>query len=364
MPHNEGEKSSGIPRLPGRRGAKTQTLRLRPLTSPRALASPVPRPSPSPPLPPRRPQPKQTLRPAAAAAPPAKSEEANRPTPMASWHDGLAAPLRVLISPRPLDASAQGNVLSLRHPRSGDETGYLFINDQLQEINWFKERYGAWFLGDYVCEDGGLYYCTPVDPIFIFLPIFEAARMSNGKDPGKYRQLDEILYIEGYPGYQQLMSVAGHHMELVCEVKEVANMKFFRLDDSKVLSWLCCKVHNLKEVFLKLGKNYAAQAEKERLKEAVQMIREYLKDEPWLTLLCKKLQLDLNEIINDVTTKTSEASFYADSSPAPARPSESKEANGSAKSSRGRPAKKPKTEVGSKNIKDMFRRVTRSGSGS
>jgi hypothetical protein len=26
------------------------------------------------------------------------------------------------------------------------------------------------------------------------------------------------------------------------------------------------------------------------VKEAVQMIREYLKDEPWLTLLCKKLQ--------------------------------------------------------------------------
>ncbi|PUZ69709.1 hypothetical protein GQ55_2G132600 [Panicum hallii var. hallii] len=38
----------------------------------------------------------------------------------------------------------------------------------------------------------------------------------------------------------------------------------------------------------------------------------YLKDEPWLTLLCKKMQLDMNEIINDVTTKTSEASFYAD----------------------------------------------------
>lgn len=188
--------------------------------------------------------------------------------------------------------------------------------------------------------------------------------MSNGKDPGKFRQLDEILYVEGYPGYQQLMSVVGHHMELVCEVKEVANMKFFRLDDSKVLSWLCCKVCNLKEVFPKLGKNYAAQEEKEQLKEAVQMIREYLKDEPWLTLLCKKLQLDMNEIIKDTTTKTSEASFYADSSPAPACPSESKVANGSAKSSKGRPVKKPKTEVGSKNIKDMFRRVTRSGSGS
>ncbi|XP_066345369.1 uncharacterized protein [Miscanthus floridulus] len=283
---------------------------------------------------------------------------------MASWHDSLAAPPRVLISHRPSDASSQGTVLSLQHPRSGDETGYLFIDGQLQEINWFKERYGAWFLGDYVCEDGGLYYCTPVDPIFIFLPTFEAARMSNGKDPGKFRQLDEILYVEGYPGYQQLMNVASHHMELVCEVKEVSNMKFFRLDNSKVLSWLCCKVYNLKEVFPKLGKNYAAQAEKEQFKEAVQMIREYLKDEPWLTLLCKKLQLDINEITVDATTKTGEASFYADSCPAPALPSESKTANGGAKSSKGRPAKKPKTEVGSKNIKDMFRRVTRSGSGS
>jgi len=43
--------------------------------------------------------------------------------------------------------------LSCHEP--GDETGYLFIDGQLQEINWFKERYGAWFLGDYVCE--GMY---------------------------------------------------------------------------------------------------------------------------------------------------------------------------------------------------------------
>uniref|UniRef100_A0A804MEN5 Ribonuclease H2 subunit B wHTH domain-containing protein n=1 Tax=Zea mays TaxID=4577 RepID=A0A804MEN5_MAIZE len=193
---------------------------------------------------------------------------------------------------------------------------------------------------------------------------WEIMFVKNDKDPGKFRQLDEILYVEGYPGYQQLMNVANHHMELVCEVKEVSNMKFFRLDNSKVLSWLCCKVYDLKEVFPKLGKNYAAQTEKEKLKEAVQMIREYLKDEPWLALLCKKLQLDINAITVDATTKTAEASVYADSCPAPALPSESKTANGGAKSSKGRPAKKAKTEVGSKNIKDMFRRVTRSGSGS
>jgi hypothetical protein len=35
--------------------------------------------------------------------------------------------------------------------------------------------------------DGGLYYCTPVDPIFIFLPTFEAARMS-------VRAIDELFF--------------------------------------------------------------------------------------------------------------------------------------------------------------------------
>uniref|UniRef100_M8C5S3 Ribonuclease H2 subunit B n=1 Tax=Aegilops tauschii TaxID=37682 RepID=M8C5S3_AEGTA len=261
---------------------------------------------------------------------------------MALWCENMSLPPRVLVAPQ-------------------EETQYLFTDGQLHEFNWFKERYGSWFLGDYVCEDGSVYYCTLVDPIFILLPLFEAARMSNGKDLGKFRQLDEILYIEGYPGYQHLMSIAGKHMELVCEVKEVANMKFFRLDDSKVLTWLCCKVHSIKEAISKLGKNYAAQGERELLKEAVQIIRENLKDEPWLTVLCKKLQLDINEI-NDMA-KTNNTSFCADSSPvpAPARPSEGSVGNGSAKSSKGRPAKKLKPEVGSKNIKDMFRRVTRSG---
>ncbi|XP_062224817.1 uncharacterized protein LOC133923550 [Phragmites australis] len=94
---------------------------------------------------------------------------------MAPWCDNLAAPPRVLVAPRPSDASDQGDVLTLRHPRSGDGTGYLFMDGQLHEINWFKERYGAWFLGDYVCEDGGLYYCTLVDPVCRMVKIQESS---------------------------------------------------------------------------------------------------------------------------------------------------------------------------------------------
>lgn len=73
-------------------------------------------------------------------------------------------------------------------------------------------------MGNYVCEDGRLYTSTPVDTVFIMLPLFEAARMKRGDDPGKFRQVDEIIYITGCPGYQHLLSIA-ENMQVVCEVK-------------------------------------------------------------------------------------------------------------------------------------------------
>ncbi|GKU98961.1 hypothetical protein SLEP1_g11890 [Rubroshorea leprosula] len=100
---------------------------------------------------------------------------------------------------------SSGCLLSLRH-----------LN---QELHWFKKSYGSWFLGDYVCEDGRLYTATPVDPVFILLPIFEEAIMKKGDDPGKFRALDEILFVSDYTGYQHLMSLAEKCMHVVCEIK-------------------------------------------------------------------------------------------------------------------------------------------------
>ncbi|KAJ0647474.1 putative ribonuclease H2 subunit B, wHTH domain-containing protein [Helianthus annuus] len=144
-----------------------------------------------------------------------------------------------------------------------DSTSYLLINGGLQELNWFKQSYGSWFMGDYICEDGGLYAATPVDPVFILLPMFDQARMKNGNDPGKFRQLDEIIYIHDYPGYRCLSTIAESSMQIVCDFKEIGSTKFFRLNDSKVLAWMLCKVQQLKQTLVKLDKNYAARSEKE-----------------------------------------------------------------------------------------------------
>ena len=59
---------------------------------------------------------------------------------------------------------------------AGVPTQYLRLHGHLQEVNWFKEQYSSWFCGDAVIGDGSLYLATPVDPLFLALPILEASR--------------------------------------------------------------------------------------------------------------------------------------------------------------------------------------------
>ncbi|XP_055810010.1 uncharacterized protein LOC129880137 isoform X3 [Solanum dulcamara] len=273
-----------------------------------------------------------------------------------AWWEGLDE-ARVLIAPEPSkDGNKVEQLLSLQHPKSGNATCYPCVNGSLQELHWFKQSYGSWFLGDYVCEDGRLYTATPVDPVFVLLPIFEEARMKKNDDPGKFRQVDEIIYVVGYPGYQHLSSVAENCMQVVCDVKDVGMTKFFRLNDEKVLKWLCLKVIQLKKTLLTLDKNYAARDKKEILS----IIGEYLKEEPWLKLLCSKLSIDLQD-----DTKASNSEIH--SSPTengfePFNHGQQGKSGGQEKTTRNtRQTKKIKVETNSLNIKDMFSRATRRG---
>ncbi|KAG8383066.1 hypothetical protein BUALT_Bualt05G0146000 [Buddleja alternifolia] len=274
-----------------------------------------------------------------------------------AWWEG-ATETRVLVAPDPCTSGKHvGNFLPLRHPKTGNTTCYLYNDGVLQEVHWFKQSYGSWFLGDYVCEDGRLYTATPVDPVFIFLPIFEEARMKKGDDPGKFRQLDEILYIHGHPGYQSLSSIAEKAMQVVCDLKEVGSTKFFRLNDLKVLQWLCYKVDQLKQTLPTLDKNYAARDEKDTLFDAVSIVGEYLKDEPWLNLLCNKLKLNLLDWTNAKDNEILPPSMGSDlASFNPAQENNGTDKKGARTR---RQNKKAKVEKDSQNIKDMFSRATR-----
>ncbi|VFQ95256.1 unnamed protein product [Cuscuta campestris] len=272
------------------------------------------------------------------------------------WWEGVDE-ARVLIAPDPSSTNEDdsGKFLSFRHPKSGDPTCYLFVDGNLQEVHWFKQPFGSWFLGDYVCEDGRLYIATPIDPVFVLLPLFEEARMKKkGDDSGMFRQLDEIMYVRDYPGYQYLSSAAEKSMQVVCDFQEMGSTKFFRLNDEKVLKWMCFKVEELRKTLVTLDKNFAARDKKDTLTDTVSIIGEYIKEEPWLNLLCCELRIDLNKetkALGAESIPSSEEGNLLD---------QGKNGNDAKNTgTRRQTSKKAKLETNSQNIKDMFSRATR-----
>lgn len=190
---------------------------------------------------------------------------------------------------------SQCKLVHLKNPKSGTATCYLVAPDgRLQELHWFKQSYAAWFIGDFVCSDGSLYIASPVDPIYMILPILEQVRMKKGDDMGKFRALDEIMYVDGFPGYVHLLPVLASCLELICELREVGQDKYYRLDDSKVLAWLCCKVKCTSEALLSSSNKYFSGLSEEDLKVyVVGLLGEYLKVDPWLNMLCQHMGVDL-----------------------------------------------------------------------
>ncbi|KAI4364995.1 hypothetical protein MLD38_021022 [Melastoma candidum] len=270
---------------------------------------------------------------------------------------------RILVAPEGI-AGEHGIIdqfMSLRHPKSGQSACYLFSHGNLLELHRFKSRFGSWFLGNYVSKDGCLYMATPVDPVFVLLPLFEDARMKKGDEAGKFRQLDEIMFVDGFPAYHSLVSAAEKSMHVVCEVKEIGSTQFFRLDDSKVLSWLSCKAHQLKNTLATLDRNYAARSEKETLADAVAIMGEYLTEEPWIKHLCDNLNLNLTAEIGETAAseKLHAASGIDDSGSVSAF--QAKVVNKSVKG--GKQAKKAKLETDSRNIREMFTRASSRKSG-
>lgn len=221
---------------------------------------------------------------------------------------------RVLIARLPSEgihesaASIEGCLLHLKHPKTGAKACYMITGDTLQEIHWFKEQFSSWFLGNHVLEDGSLYIGTPVDPIFLLLPVLDDAQMKKADDAGKFRSLEDILYVEGYPGYLHLSCMLGNALDAVCEVRDVGASKFYRLEDSKVLSWLSCKV---KLTMQGLGtlEGYAGILESAKEVQAIGLVGDYLNESRWRESLCQHLGVDSQATIKLECKETYESDF-------------------------------------------------------
>ncbi|KAK9828045.1 hypothetical protein WJX81_004454 [Elliptochloris bilobata] len=170
-----------------------------------------------------------------------------------------------------------GEPIELLHPRTGAPAPFLVLAGRLCEANLFRAAHAAWFAGERVLADGGLALVTPVDPLFPALPLLEAARRQTADAPaGVFCDAEQALHCERCPHAACLAALlgAGAHepasegpqepasgeaqelasgglqepqaqrsqLEAVCETRDVAGERFYRVDDARVLAWLRCKV--------------------------------------------------------------------------------------------------------------------------
>ena len=71
-------------------------------------------------------------------------------------------------------------------------------------------------------SDGGLYLGTPVDPLFVLLPVLEAgAKKSLDKPQGNFCPLDDLAQeaAAAFPQLPLLMKAAKPSLPLICQVR-------------------------------------------------------------------------------------------------------------------------------------------------
>ncbi|TGZ48041.1 hypothetical protein CRM22_010993 [Opisthorchis felineus] len=105
---------------------------------------------------------------------------------------GMQDPSIVLISEDGLlDDLSKCIVLKLPHPRSSQLILFLWNRKLrlLYELQYVTESYRSWFLGSTIKSEGGLYLCTPFDPMFLLLSAF--------KDTTRYTALNALLMENG-----------------------------------------------------------------------------------------------------------------------------------------------------------------------
>ena len=176
-------------------------------------------------------------------------------------------------------APGEAALLTLRHPRTGRAAQYMLLpasegaasagadgGDPPAAMMLCEVQAGAetvdngapllqptsWFIGHRVCSDGALYLATPVDPLFLLLPVLHAAR-------AKASPLDQLLDGGGGGGggggcpdlkslRRALPADPRTALALLCEVNDQYgdDLLLYRLDEGKALRWLVAKAQQFK----------------------------------------------------------------------------------------------------------------------
>ncbi|CAI5517568.1 unnamed protein product, partial [Closterium sp. Naga37s-1] len=177
---------------------------------------------------------------------------------------------------------------------------YMQQGGAVLEVAWFKDALSSWLLKDSVLQDGSLFMATPIDAAFLLLPILDKSRMKKegSGSEGMFRSLDEICTVDGFPSYGWLQSqgVWDPVLPLITDIREVGSTRFYRLNDSRVLAWLTCKVAALKAALRQHGEAPVRGLPDTDLEAyAVGLLSEYL-PASFHAALCRHLSISEGEL--------------------------------------------------------------------
>lgn len=118
----------------------------------------------------------------------------------------------------------------------------------LFELSLGQRKLGSWFMDESVEMNGKLYMATPMDIVFVFLPLLE-------KNEQQFRPFSDMVS-EAHSSLVRLSSLINNVAEqcrVVCDVKDIPGLSdvVVRLNRDKLFKWLLCKVDVLVEAFKK-----------------------------------------------------------------------------------------------------------------
>ncbi|KAF9106362.1 Ribonuclease H2 subunit B [Mortierella sp. AM989] len=208
---------------------------------------------------------------------------------------------RICIGPEVPKGSENPVTMLLPSPSSGLPSRYVIQEGKLYEMQMVdSEGLRSWFIEDTIQSDGSLYIITPMDPVFMCIPILDIARRQTSESEGRFLSLEDIFESDQYTSMRHLSQLdkMDQYLALICDVQDSA-IKTFRLDDSLVMTWLKRKMEVLVNKFGSVTALTDSIAYTESLPEAcrseaitqsaLRLVSAYLSDS-WATKLAAEYQ--------------------------------------------------------------------------
>jgi len=89
--------------------------------------------------------------------------------------------------------SKDSKIFFLAHPKTGEKSRFMKNNGEILEIQKFYNEPSSWFVDETIQQDGSLYVATPIDPLFLFVPLLEKGRNKNEKRDGVFSSIEDMI---------------------------------------------------------------------------------------------------------------------------------------------------------------------------